>query len=64
MAADIAENLLHGASLPVGVIDALEAGLTAIKIDKARRDRRVIEMAETWEKFDAALQGVPVKVPA
>jgi predicted dehydrogenase len=64
MAADIAENLLHGASLPVGVIDALEAGLTAIKIDEARRDRRVIEMGETWERFDAALHGVSVKVPA
>jgi hypothetical protein len=64
MAADIAKNLLHGAAHPVGVNDALEAVLTAIKIDEARRDRRLIEMAETWERFDAALQGVSNKVLA
>jgi hypothetical protein len=43
--------------LPVGVLDALEAGLTAIKIDEARRLRKVIDMSDTWSRFDAALNG-------
>ncbi len=57
MAADITRNLLHGEPLPVGVLDALEAGLTAIKIDEARRLRKVIDMSDTWSRFDAALNG-------
>ncbi len=55
MAADITKNLLHGDPLPVGVLDALEAGLTAIKIDEARRERKLIDLTETWARFDAAL---------
>ena len=37
----VAAHMLRGAPLPVSVVDALEAGLTAIKIDEARRSRTV-----------------------
>jgi hypothetical protein len=57
MAADIISHLNGDVPLPVGVIDALEAGLTAIKIDEARRDRKLVFMDSVWERFDAALAG-------
>lgn len=57
MVTDIAAHLERGAPLPVSVIDALEAGLTAIKIDEARKKRAVIDLAETWKRFDDALAG-------
>jgi predicted dehydrogenase len=55
MAADIVANLVDGAALPVGVLDALEAGLTAIKIDEARREHKMLSLDAAWERFDAAL---------
>jgi len=36
-------------------VDALEAGLTAIKIDEARKTRSVVDMRESWLTFDANL---------
>jgi predicted dehydrogenase len=57
MVRDIAAHLTGNAALPVSVIDALEAGLTAIKIDEARQTRSVIDLAHSWEQFDAALHG-------
>ena len=55
MAEEIKNYFLHATALPVSVIDALEAGLTAIAIDEARISGTVIDLTETWEKFDAAL---------
>ena len=60
MAADITRNLREGDPLPVGIVDALEAGLTAIKIDEARRERKIIELGELWERFDSALRATTV----
>lgn len=60
MAADITRNLREGEPLPVGIVDALEAGLTAIKIDEARRERKIIELGELWERFDSALRATTV----
>ncbi|WP_237151769.1 Gfo/Idh/MocA family protein [Oryzibacter oryziterrae] len=57
MVADIAAHLTTGAPLPVSVLDALEAGLTAIKIDEARVTKSVVDMAPVWARFDAALNG-------
>lgn len=57
MAADVLAHMLHGAPLPVSVVDALEAGLLAIKIDEARRSRSVVNLADTWRRFDDALAG-------
>jgi hypothetical protein len=55
MAADILDHLVDGAPLPVSVVDALEAGLLALTMDDARRERRVIDMAPLWREFDRAL---------
>ncbi|OLP42263.1 Gfo/Idh/MocA family protein [Rhizobium oryziradicis] len=55
MASDIFSHLTQGAPLPVNIVAALEAGLVAIKIEEARRTRRTLELAETWQRFDDAL---------
>jgi hypothetical protein len=57
MARDIARHLVDGAPLPVSILNALEAGLLALAMDDARRTRSVIDMTETWRRFDAALAG-------
>ena len=57
MASDISRHLVDGAPLPVSIIDALEAGLLALAMDDGRRTRSVIDMAPTWQTFDAALAG-------
>ncbi|MEO6013521.1 MAG: Gfo/Idh/MocA family oxidoreductase [Devosia sp.] len=55
MAADILAHLVDGAPLPVSVVDALEAGLLALTMDNARRERRVVDMSPIWQQFDSAL---------
>jgi predicted dehydrogenase len=55
MARDIVRHLKGELTLPVGVIDALEAGLTAIKIEEARVTRSMVDLTDTWARFDAAL---------
>ena len=55
MAEDVSSHLHKGTPLPVSVIDALEAGLTAIRIDDARRSGQVLEMSGTWKRFDSAI---------
>ena len=40
-------------SLPVGVIDCMEAGLVAMKIDEARTSNQIIDLTETWKKLDS-----------
>ena len=53
MIVDIFSHLTAGTALPVSILDGLEAGLTAIKIDEARQTRKVIELADTWSQFDS-----------
>ena len=43
------------AALPLDVKDALEAGLTAMAMDRARDEGRVVDLSETWAAFDEAL---------
>lgn len=57
MAADITRHLEHGAPLPVSVIDALEAGLTAMKIDESQRTGRVVDLTDLWARFDELTVG-------
>ena len=57
MVADIAAHLFDGAALPVTAVDALEAGLTAIKLDEARNTGMVVDLTSSWRRFDAALLG-------
>lgn len=40
-------------SLPVGIVDALEAGVAAMAMDEARIDGRLVDLTETWAGFDA-----------
>lgn len=53
MVDDLWAHLDGGTALPVSVLDALEAGLTALKIDEARKTRSVIDLTTTWEQFDS-----------
>lgn len=54
MVADIA-GFLRGEvpSLPVGVVDALEAGLAALAMDEARTTGSIVDLTQTWAKFDS-----------
>lgn len=38
--------------LPVGIVDALEAGIVALALDQARIEGRMIDLTETWARFD------------
>ena len=40
-------------SLPVGIVDAMEAGIVALAPDKARITGRMIDLADTWARLDA-----------
>ncbi|MGB1034256.1 MAG: Gfo/Idh/MocA family protein [Primorskyibacter sp.] len=53
MVEDIAD-FLRGTTdrLPVGVVDALEAGLVAMALDEARITGHMIDMAPIWAEFD------------
>ncbi|MGS2722656.1 Gfo/Idh/MocA family protein [Porticoccus sp. GXU_MW_L64] len=53
MAADWIAHFRDGAPLPVSILDALEAGLTAIKLDESRVSGKIIDMTETWQRFDS-----------
>lgn len=53
MVSDIADFLRgETQSLPVGVVDALEAGLVAMALDQARIKGGIADMSETWAEFD------------
>ncbi len=39
--------------LPVGVVDALVAGIAAMALDEARLTGSVVDLSPYWEKFDA-----------
>ncbi len=53
MIEDVFAHFIGGAPLPVSIVDGLAAGLTAIKMDEARATRSVIDMRDTWAKFDS-----------
>lgn len=55
MANDIAKHLEQGSPLPVSVLDALVAGLTAMKIDESRLKGQVLDLSELWTRFDEAI---------
>lgn len=39
--------------LPVGVVDAMAAGIAAIALDEARETGAVVDLTPYWEKFDS-----------
>lgn len=53
MVKDIAD-FLRGevASLPVGIVDAMQAGLAAMALDEARNDSKIIDLSSTWALLD------------
>ncbi len=54
MVADIVAFLRGEISvLPVGVVDALDAGLAAMALDEARISGTIVDMTETWTEFDS-----------
>ena len=56
MAKDINNYLLKNVkNLPVGVVECMEAGIVAIKIDEARNTGKVIDLTRTWDEFDYLL---------
>ncbi len=54
MCADIAAYLRgQTTSLPVSILDAMEAGMAAMALDEARQTGRVVDLTETWAALDA-----------
>ena len=54
MVADIADFLKGKTDeLPVGIVDALEAGLVAMALDEARISGGMVDMTDTWAQFDS-----------
>ena len=47
----------QGGARQTTVVDALAAGLTAIKMDEARASRAVLDLTDSWRRFDEALTG-------
>ena len=54
MIKDINNHLVNSkiSKLPVGVVECMEAGLVAMKIDESRKTGKIIDMTETWDIFD------------
>ncbi len=38
--------------LPVGIVDALEAGITALALDEARESSQIVDLSPFWAEFD------------
>ena len=54
MVHDIAEFLRGNTkTLPVGIVDALSAGIAALGLDQARSSRQVVDLSPVWAEFDA-----------
>ncbi|MEO6299822.1 MAG: Gfo/Idh/MocA family oxidoreductase [Paracoccaceae bacterium] len=54
MCADIAKYLRgQSNSLPVTILDAMEAGIAAIAVDLARNSGQVVDLTDTWAKLDS-----------
>jgi len=53
MARDFRAHFVDKAPLPVSVLDALEAGVTALKIEEARKTKQVIHLKPFWDQFDS-----------
>jgi predicted dehydrogenase len=54
MCADIAKYLRgQSNSLPVSILDAMEAGIAAIALDEARETGKIVDLTEVWARLDA-----------
>jgi hypothetical protein len=41
------------AELPVGIVDAMEAGIAALALDQARISGQMVDLTQTWAQFDS-----------
>ena len=57
MLKDINNHLVNSniSKLPVGVVECMEAGLVAMKIDESRKTGKIIDMTDTWDNLDRNL---------
>jgi len=57
MLKDINYHLVNSTSsaLPVGVIDCMEAGIVAMKIDESRKSGKIVDLFSTWQNIDNIL---------
>jgi predicted dehydrogenase len=54
MVRDIVAHLNHPSKkLPVGVVDAIVAGIVAMAIDESRQTGKIVDLTRYWEKLDA-----------
>jgi predicted dehydrogenase len=54
MCADIARYLRgQSNSLPVSILDAMEAGIAALAVDQARNSGQMVDLTDTWAKLDS-----------
>ena len=54
MCTDIAAYLREETdALPVSIVDALEAGVAALALDRSRVSGQVVDLTDTWAEFDA-----------
>ena len=55
MLTDINNHFLNQSTnaLPVGVVDCMEAGLVAMKIDESRVKNQIINLKDVWNKLDS-----------
>ena len=55
MMVDEIAGFLRGSvdTLPVGITQALEAGIAALALDRARATGEMVDLSETWAEFDA-----------
>jgi hypothetical protein len=54
MAIDLLASLEGRARFPVTAHDSMEAGLTVMAIDRAMRERALIDCTSMWDDYDAA----------
>jgi predicted dehydrogenase len=53
MAADLSAFMKgNSPSLPVSIIDALEAGVAALALDQAKATKQVVDLTDVWAEFD------------
>ena len=55
MLKDINDHLVNSelSTLPVGVIDCMEAGIVSMKIDESRKNGKIIDLTSTWKNIDS-----------
>ena len=57
MVKDINNALMNkNVKLPVGVVQCMEVGIVAIKLDEARKTNSIIDLTSTWNKLDNLLK--------